>query len=261
LSVDKTQGVSVNLFNRLLKRLPSTVLVGFAAACTLATPALAGPVIDKQLVVKVITLCDTGGGNCASNGPAGDLYYEKKADKIWAQAGIDIKFVDGGKLNNTFKNSSAAGVADFTGALSGPGTTMYLVSDLACSGCSLYGEAWIDAGGLVINMGDVDAYNGGIGRLDTIAHELGHNLNLLHDDSNSNYLIHSGTGRNIPSSLGQICPDGPCYDLLSDAQIATARRSSLLIAFDGGNQVPEPSGLALAGLALLGAGVARRRSA
>ena len=229
------------------------LLVGGVAAPTWAVP------ITKQLVVNVITVCDNAGLNCASHGPAGNPFYEAEADKIWAQAGIDIKFVDSGTLNSTALLTGGTGVGSFTGALGPTGTTMWLTSDLACGppACTLYGEAYIDMGGLVINMGAVTAFNSPIGRIDTIAHELGHNLGLLHDDSNANFLIAAGSVRNIPSSLGQICPDAPCYDLLSAAQIANAFDSALLIPFA---PAPEPSGLALVAVALLSAaGLARRR--
>jgi hypothetical protein len=97
------------------------------------------------------------------------------------------------------------------------------------------------------------------GRIDTIAHELGHNLGLDHDDTNHDYLIASGSVRNIPTSVADICPDGACYDLLSQAQIDTTRRSNLLVDF---NPVPEPGSLALVAVALFSAaGVASRRRA
>jgi len=239
--------------NKFVGSFTRALLAGAVLACGVATSVWAVP-ITKQLVVNVITVCDNAGLNCASHGPAGDPYFELEADKIWAQAGIDIKFVDGGTLDNTALLTGASGVANFTGALAGPGTTMYLVNDLTCSGCTLFGEAWLDAGGLVINMGAVLAYSAA-GRIDTIAHELGHNLGLPHDDTNANYLIASGSVRNIPNSLGQICPDGPCYDLLSAAQISNAYDSSLLIAY----AAPEPGSLILTAAALFAAGLVRRR--
>jgi hypothetical protein len=241
---------------RLLRGLLGAATLGLGlVASSWAMP------ITKQLVVKVVTVCNTAGTTCASHGPAADPFYEAEADKIWAQAGIDIKFVDiGTKILDSGKFTGASGVGDFTGALAGPGTTMYLVGDLVCGGCTLFGEAYLNAGGLVINMGAVTAFNLGIGRLDTIAHELGHNLAIGHTEADNHFLMHSGSTRFIPSSLGEICPDGPCYDLLPADQIALARRSSLLIDFvpDPG-KTPEPGALALVALALMSAGVARRR--
>ena len=233
-------------------------------ACSALVPVAAMP-ISKQLVVTAIQVCNTAGTTCASTGSAGNAYFEAETDKIWAQAGIDIHFVFGGTVNNTalFSNSDGVGTFAGSGPLAGPGTTMWLMDSFSSPG--LYGNAWLDAGGTAINMGLVTSFNGGIGRLDTIAHELGHNLGLVatssgHDDSNPNFLIASGSVRNIPSSLGEICPDPgalTCYSLLTAAHIATARSSLMLIDFTG--VVPEPGGLALAGLALATAFVARRR--
>lgn len=129
---------------------------------------------------------------------------------------------------------------------------MYLATDLSGSP-GLFGEAYLNAGGTVINIGLVNAFNSPTGRLDTIAHELGHNLGLVHDDSNFNFLMASGSVRNIPNALGQICPDGPCYDLLSQDQINTVLQSSLLV------DVPEPGTLILVATGLLTAVVIRRR--
>jgi hypothetical protein len=72
------------------------------------------------------------------------------------------------------------------------------------------------------------------------------------DNTNPNFLMAAGGIRNIPNSLGQICPDGPCFDLLSQGHITLARNSGLL------TPVPEPTRLSLLALGLLGGGLARR---
>ena len=230
----------------------------FALAFVMFFAGAVSAEIDKQLVVTVRTVCDSGGSNCASTGPASNTFFEAEADKIWAQAGIDIMFVVGANINSTFLNSSQNSVTDFTGPLGGTGTTMYLVNNLVCPSCRLFGQAYLGAGGLVINMDAVTSFNGGVGRLDTIAHEFGHNLGIGHTEANDNFLMHSGSTRNIPSSLSEICPSGPCYDLLPTDQISLARGSSLLVDVAA---IPEPETYAmlLAGLGLLGVAARRRK--
>ena len=65
---------------------------------------------------------------------------------------------------------------------------MFLVHTIA----GAYGEGWFAWGGIGIAMDTVMAYNGGLGRIDTIAHELGHNLGL------------------VPTSLGGDAVATPC---------------------------------------------------
>lgn len=234
------------------------IVIGMASAAS-AMP------IDKRLVVTVRTVCNDVGEDCSFQGPLGDLFYEIEGDKIWAQAGIDLEFILDRNVNSTeLLHGPAGGLADFTDPLVGPGTTMYLTSSLLCAHCTLYGAAWLGAGGLVINMDAVSTFASGVGRIDTIAHELGHNLGLYagpgavdgHDNGNPHFLMASGEVRDIPASLSHICPDpsaAACLDFLTPAHIATARASVLLIP------VPEPAAwiLLLLGAAVV-PGAARR---
>lgn len=246
-----------------LFRTTLAALLSGMALLLAAVPARAMP-IDLQLVVTVRTVCDNAGLNCASQGPLGNLFYAAEGNKIWAQAGIELVFVQGPNLNNTTLLNGQGSLGAFTAPLGGTGTTMFLANSLSSPG--LYGFAYGNAGGLAISMSSVTSFNGGIGRLDTIAHEIGHNLGLYfgpgasggHDNGNPNFLMASGGIRNVPTSLAQICPDpspSTCRSLLSPAHIATARASPLL------TPIPEPSTWALMALGglLVGAAVRRQR--
>ena len=70
----------------------------FAAAAVglcLAGSAQAA-VIDKQVSIRPIQLCDDAGANCAVA-----TTYEAAADKIWAQGGIDLVFMAIQSWNST----------------------------------------------------------------------------------------------------------------------------------------------------------------
>lgn len=232
----------------MISLLAALLLISMGSGQALAMP------ITKAATVNVVTVCMNNGTNCAPQGPAGDLFFAAEVNKIWAQAGIHFDFVVKPNLNNSnflVVNDSVPGqrFADLS-TPSASSITMWLTYYVT----GAYGEAWLGAGGLVIAMQSVMD----VMRLDTIAHELGHNLGLDHDDSNPNYLMASGGVRNTPDSMANIAPDGLGYDFLSPAQIALARGSLLL--HDVGT-VPEPAGLALFAIGLFAFATARRRPA
>ena len=213
----------------------------------------AGP-ITKTVLVNVYQLCDDSGLNCASTGPSGDSYFTAETNKIWAQAGIGVIFsaltqinstlfstIDDSSLNHTF--------AQLTSTYGTHGLTvdLFLVHTIA----GAYGEAWLGAGGLAVAMDSVMAYPPA-GRIDTIAHELGHNFNLPHSGT-ADYLMAEGGIRTPASDLANINPDGAQLDKLSAAEIAIALDSTLL------QDVPEPASVALIATGLCAVMLIRRR--
>lgn len=216
--------------------------------------------VDRTLTLQVYRVCDDAGANCASMGPAGDRFFSDETNKIWAQAGISVGFSYMGDIDSTrysfIDDSTSHGFAELSAAYGtlGPSSSivdLFLVRTVA----GAYGEGWLGAGGLVMAMDTVMSFNGGLGRIDTIAHELGHNLGLDHSTPGNNYLMTSGLSRLIPTTVGDIAPDGLALDLLSPAMINTVRDSSLLTT------VPEPFSLTLAAAGLLVIGLARHRRA
>jgi len=241
------------------------------SAATLSCTALAST-IDRTLTLNVYQVCDNSGGDCASLGPAGDPFFAAATDKIWAQAGIGVNFDFAGQIDNsTWLNiddsvtgDTFADIANSTGHLASTTVVdVFLVHTL--DNQTAYGEGWWGAGGLVMGMDTIMGYASG-GRIDTMAHELGHNLGLDPTDdteyangghSNNPYeLMASGSIRYVPLTVADINPDGSHLDQLSLYQIDYARQSSLL-----SDSVPEPASFALMAGGMLCVWILRRRRA
>lgn len=231
---------------------PLTVLIGLSAfltACGGGSGGSGSSSFTRQLFVQPIQVCDDNGVNCA------DIqFYEEITDKIWAQAGIDISFLTPNRLNSStylsiapnpdasfpftnyefYQLSFTGGPGAFgrhpdSGSNTGP-LNMWFVDQIESASGIVFGTAWIGSNGVLISD-ETFAFNGGIGRLDTIAHEIGHNLGLRHSDfgaGGSNNLMTTGTVRNIPSSIEDVTPDGANLAQLTQSQIDQARTSGLL---------------------------------
>jgi PEP-CTERM motif/Metallo-peptidase family M12B Reprolysin-like len=202
-----------------------------ASAMALPTTASAA-VIDKTLTINVFQLCNDAGASCASLGPSGNNFFQAEVSKIWAQAGIEVLWSSVTKINSTafqFIEDGTETFEELTGSFGAPGQSsptivdMYLVRGIG----GAFGLGWLGAGGFAIGMDDVMAFNGGLGRIDTIAHELGHNLGLPHT-SVANELMAPGNLRNVPTTINDIAPDGLGRDVVNASQITTVRGSTLL---------------------------------
>ncbi|MCA9287039.1 MAG: hypothetical protein KDA05_00555 [Phycisphaerales bacterium] len=249
----------MELINALGTSLLSPRRVRAAAALGLlalggAAPALAA--ITHRVTIQPIQVRRNDGTGAAN---AGRLLWEGYADKIWDQAGIDVEFLSWRTLDKT-AFLSVDDLAEFTALTRGVGNqqnananviNMYFVnSQYADPGEVVYGRAWPGANGIVISD-PTFAFAGGVGRLDTLAHEIGHNLGLPHAGG-ALRLMADGNVRSIPGALGDIFPNGARMDQLIAGEITTAQASAFSIA------VPTPGSLAMLGLSGLIA-VRRRR--
>ncbi|MDP2430520.1 MAG: hypothetical protein Q8O33_00645 [Pseudomonadota bacterium] len=231
--------------------------------------------ITKIATINIYQLCNDAGANCAATGPAGDPFFAGSTNKIWEQAGIGFTFNFVSKINSSaflHINDTVVGdgfwdlQATYGGGPSFTSIDLFLVQTITTASGGAYGEGWLGMGGLVMAMQDIMSFNGGLGRIDTLAHELGHNFGLQPNSlggvgwhsTDPNNLMASGGIRRVPTTLSDISPIGLGYDQLTLAQVNNARQSSLLsnVAYD---TIPEPASSALFVIALLALSVSRYR--
>ena len=224
-------------------RSPSAAIAGAVRwsvlACSIGLLAearvLAAP-IDRYFKVQIVRICDDAGSVCAAT-----PYFPAEATKIYAQAGILPIFLPILNYNNSAVLNGSNGIEAISQAAFGcPGpcvplsTTLYAFFANTLDN-TIYGNAWLNDNGSAFDASLISNYNGGIGRRDTFAHELGHNLGLDHFEVAQN-LMASGGVRAIPSSVADINPSGAQLDQLTANQISTLRSSRFVFA----DNVPAP---------------------
>ncbi len=197
---------------------------------------------SDQLVLEVqpIQVCNDAGIVCAQVD-----FFEAIADKIWGQAGIDVAFLPLNQLNDStylttdedeFSDLSFSGGAGAFGRhpdstdTSGPINLWFVDRIQTSSGLVQFGNAWIGLNGALVSD-DILAFNNGAGRIDVIAHELGHNLGLRHSTlgaGGAENVMSSGAVRTVPGSIDDIFPNGKRLSQLTSAQIDRARNSGFV---------------------------------
>ncbi len=234
------------------------------------------------LYFQPIQVCNDLGGDCAASS-----YFQAETNKIWAQAGIEINFLDvvqihdSGLLNvSTDGHFSSDGAPSFFDLLSAGKTT---VNDWDSSGIiNLFFTEYLNED--ITHPGEFSAFGWACGggsptpacasspavfvservfnesRTDTIAHEIGHMLGLFHTGHASSVvpaqptdnLMTTGGGRQTPTSLADIAPDGGNLSKLSELQKDRALGSIYLTkAVVLPSPVPAPSPILLMGLGIM----------
>ena len=251
----------VRISQPLICRVPALVGISFlVAACGGSAasdnnPSPTTPVSLNQsdrlvLEVQPIQVCDDSGFICAQV-----EFFEAITDKIWNQANIDVEFLPLNQLNDStylttdedeFLDLSFSGnPGDFgrhpdSTETSGPINLWFVDVIETTTGLIQYGNAWIGLNGILISD-DILDFNNGLGRVDVIAHELGHNLGLRHSTFGAGpaeNLMSSGLDRTIPESIDDIYPDGEGLSVLTSEQIDVARTSSFLTEAEADESLP-----------------------
>jgi Metallo-peptidase family M12B Reprolysin-like len=191
--------------------------------------------LSYALTVQPIQVCNDVGASCANSSRQ---LFLAETQKIWAQASINVSFLDWNIYNSSASQeiSSANNYQSFDTLFNtGSGKSllsnvlnMYFVKSIS----GAYGLGNYYGNGVAI-ADNVFSYNGGIGRLDTISHEIGHNLGLDHNDLGAGTSSRDGIGRNnlmtggatrgIPNSINDIGSTGARLDKLTSAQVIQAR--------------------------------------
>ena len=192
----------------------------------------------RQLIVRPIVVSNNNGSNTAAffGNAATQAEIENLIDDIYAQANVDVIFQNAVSYNNSFANTGNTSGRRSTNDLEtivdrgdeiGIGSANANVIDAyfveVAPGFGNVGEntanglAFVGSSGTTIHVGDnLLGFQAGLEVIaGVVAHELGHNLGLVHVESASN-LLNSGT---------QVASNG--NNFLTTGQINVIQRSSL----------------------------------
>lgn len=236
-------------------------IVGCVTTATLILFSAAAHALPYQVTIQPINVCDDSGLNCGN--PTEELFFAETR-KIWAQADINVTFLAFNQFNNSgfqtidgpTDTTSAPSLGNLSSAANNgenADSTVINIWFLDNITGGSFGLGFIGGNGIAI-ADETFAFNSGNGRLDTIAHEIGHNLGLDHASAaGDNFnLMRSGGSRLSPTTIGDIAPDGSGFDQLSQPQTDVVLTSLFITEAD---QLSEPGGIAvmLTGLLLMAA--------
>lgn len=219
------------------------------SSCTDGTPQSVQTIFfdeatNGELFVQPIQVCNDSGEDCAGVNLFADI-----TAKILEQARLTVNFLPTNQLNASrflsIDDGSSSGTSEFyelsrsgsAGAFgrhpdstrtSGPINVWFVDSIESASGFTQFGSAWVNGNGVVVSAA-TQSFNGGRGRTDTLAHEIGHNLGLRHTTlgaGGANNLLTDGNSRNIPGSVNDVYPNGAGLSQLTSAQLQQIVNSS-----------------------------------
>jgi hypothetical protein len=206
---------------RLPGCLAASAMLMLVAWCS--TLAIAQP--TRVIFVQPIQVGDDAGSDYAN--PGREL-FEAATDKIYAQAGIDIKFLPWNTYNNaSFQNITTT--AQFNSLISTSGHGQNASSSV----CNMWFTKTLslddDGTASVLGLGTINGNGTAIANqainnneLVVLAHELGHNFGLRHTNfgagGTQNFMTDGGTQVHV-HNIGDITPDGMILAQMTQQQI------------------------------------------